>query len=73
MVPVTDLGIPRENWYGFVNRDFQTARQDFGTLTGEYKVTEAITLSSKIRGEHSLLELYRHAAEQPGGDQIRIR
>jgi catecholate siderophore receptor len=31
--PVTEFGIPRQNWYGFVNRDFQTARQDFGTLT----------------------------------------
>ena len=39
--PVTEAGIPRQNWYGFVNRDFQTARQDFGTLTGEYKVTDA--------------------------------
>ncbi len=54
-VPVTSAGIPRENWYGFLNRDFQTARQDFGTGTIEYKVNDAITLSSKVRGEHSLL------------------
>jgi catecholate siderophore receptor len=54
-VPVTSAGIPRENWYGFLNRDFQTARQDFGTGTIEYKVNEAVTLSSKVRGEHSLL------------------
>ncbi|OKO71832.1 TonB-dependent receptor, partial [Bradyrhizobium sp. NAS80.1] len=54
-VPVTSAGIPRGNWYGFLNRDFQTARQDFGTGTIEYKVNEAITLSSKVRGEHSLL------------------
>jgi catecholate siderophore receptor len=54
-VPVTEAGIPRQNWYGFVNRDFQTARQDFGTLTGEYKVTDSITLSSRTRAEHSLL------------------
>ena len=53
--PVTDFGIPRQNWYGFVNRDFQTARQDFGTLTGEYKVTDNITLTSRTRAEHSLL------------------
>ena len=53
--PVTDFGIPRQNWYGFVNRDFQTARQDFGTLTGEYKVTDSITLTSRTRAEHSLL------------------
>jgi catecholate siderophore receptor len=55
-VPVTEVpGIPRQNWYGFVNRDFQTARQDFGTLTGEYKVTDSITLTSRTRAEHSLL------------------
>jgi catecholate siderophore receptor len=53
--PVTEAGIPRQNWYGFVNRDFQTARQDFGTLTGEYKVTDNITLTSRTRAEHSLL------------------
>jgi catecholate siderophore receptor len=54
--PVTEVkGIPRQNWYGFVNRDFQTARQDFGTLTGEYKVTDSITLTSRTRAEHSML------------------
>ena len=53
--PVTEAGIPRQNWYGFVNRDFQTARQDFGTLIGEYKVTDSITLTSRTRAEHSTL------------------
>ena len=54
--PVTEVpGISRKNWYGFVNRDFQTARQDFGTLTGEYKVTDSITLTSRTRAEHSML------------------
>ena len=53
--PVTEAGIPRQNWYGFLNRDFQTARQDFGTLTAEYKPTDNITLTSRTRAEHSLL------------------
>lgn len=53
--PVTEAGIPRQNWYGFVNRDFQTARQDFGTLVGEFKLTDSITLTSRTRAEHSLL------------------
>jgi catecholate siderophore receptor len=52
-VPVTEAGIPRQNWYGFVNRDFQTARQDFGTLTGEFKVTDYITLTSRTRAERA--------------------
>jgi catecholate siderophore receptor len=53
--PVTEFGIPRQNWYGFINRDFQTARQDFGTLTAEYKPTDSITLTSRTRAEHSFL------------------
>ena len=31
--PVTDINVPRETWYGFVNRDFQKAQQDFGTVS----------------------------------------
>lgn len=55
-VPVTEAGVPRGTWYGFLNRDFQTARQDFGTLTGEYKPTDNITLTSRTRMEQSTLE-----------------
>ncbi|WGD56680.1 TonB-dependent receptor [Bradyrhizobium sp. CB1650] len=64
-VPVTSAGIPRQNWYGFLNRDFQTARQDFGTGTIEYRVNEAITLSSKVRGEHSLLNYIGTLPQNP--------
>ncbi len=66
--PVTDFGIPRQNWYGFVNRDFQTARQDFGTLTGEYKVTDSITLTSRTRAEHSLLAYIGTLPQRHGDD-----
>jgi catecholate siderophore receptor len=64
-VPVTSAGIPRETWYGFLNRDFQTARQDFGTGTVEYQLNEAITLSSKVRGEHSLLNYIGTLPQNP--------
>lgn len=64
-VPVTSAGIPRGNWYGFLNRDFQTARQDFGTGVIEYKVNEAITLTSKVRGEHSLLNYIGTLPQNP--------
>ena len=30
--PVTEIGVPRSNFYGFVNRDFQKTKQDIGTL-----------------------------------------
>ncbi|MBR0713300.1 TonB-dependent siderophore receptor [Bradyrhizobium liaoningense] len=64
-VPVTEAGIPRQNWYGFINRDWQTARQDFGTLTLEYKPTDNITLNSRTRGEHSLLAYIGTLPQQP--------
>ncbi|MFN5455587.1 TonB-dependent receptor, partial [Bradyrhizobium sp.] len=64
-VPVTSAGIPRGTWYGFLNRDFQTARQDFGTAAAEYKVNEAITLTSKFRGEHSLLNYIGTLPQNP--------
>ncbi|WP_259214888.1 TonB-dependent receptor [Bradyrhizobium centrosematis] len=64
-VPVTSAGIPRGNWYGFLNRDFQTARQDFGTGTVEYKVNDAVTLTSKVRGEHSLLNYIGTLPQNP--------
>jgi catecholate siderophore receptor len=64
-VPVTSAGIPRQTWYGFLNRDFQAARQDFGTGTAEYKVNEAITLSSKVRGEHSTLNYIGTLPQNP--------
>ncbi|MGT2435968.1 TonB-dependent receptor [Bradyrhizobium betae] len=54
-VPATEAGIPRGTWYGLLNRDFQTARQDFGTLTAEYKPTNNITLTSRTRMEQSTL------------------
>lgn len=63
--PVTSAGIPRGTWYGFLNRDFQTARQDFGTATADYKVNDAITLSSKVRGEHSLLNYIGTLPQNP--------
>jgi len=69
-VPVTSAGIPRGSWYGFLNRDFQTARQDFGTGTVEYKVNEAITLTSKVRGEHSLLNYIGTLPQNPNTTNV---
>ncbi len=30
--PFTEFGVPRQTFYGFVNRDFQKTKQDFGTI-----------------------------------------
>ena len=53
--PVTSLGVPRDTYYGFVNRDFQKVQQDIGTVDGEYVVNDFVTLSNKIRDERSIL------------------
>ncbi|WP_445432969.1 TonB-dependent receptor [Bradyrhizobium betae] len=64
-VPATEAGIPRGTWYGLLNRDFQTARQDFGTLTAEYKPTNNITLTSRTRMEQSTLEYIGTLPQSP--------
>ncbi|RXT42326.1 TonB-dependent siderophore receptor [Bradyrhizobium betae] len=63
--PATEAGIPRGTWYGLLNRDFQTARQDFGTLTAEYKPTNNITLTSRTRMEQSTLEYIGTLPQSP--------
>ena len=47
--PSTDINVPRETYYGFLNRDFQKAKQDFGTITTEVQVAPFLTLTNKSR------------------------
>ncbi|CAN5294539.1 TonB-dependent receptor [soil metagenome] len=54
--PVTELNVDRNTYYGFVNRDFQKATQDFGTVNAEVKLTPDITLANKTRVERSVLD-----------------
>jgi catecholate siderophore receptor len=62
--PVTSLGVPRDTYYGFVNRDFQKVQQDFGTVDGEYVLNDFVTLSNKIRDERSILNYVGTIPEQ---------
>ncbi len=64
-LPVTSVGIPRETYYGFVNRDFQKVKQDFGTVTGEVKVNDYITLYNEFRDQKSVLDYIGTTPEQP--------
>jgi catecholate siderophore receptor len=59
--------VPRDTYYGFVNRDFQRVQQDFGTVDGEYKVNDFITLSNKIRDERAILNYVGTIPEQGTG------
>jgi catecholate siderophore receptor len=63
--PFTEGFLPRNTYAGFVNRDFQNVRQDFGTQTMEYRVNENLVLSSKFREERSLLNYVGTLAQSP--------
>ena len=62
--PVTSVGVPRDTYYGFVNRDFQLATQDIGTITNEYRVSDALVFTNKFRDEHSILSYIGTIPEQ---------
>ena len=61
--PFTESLVPRDTYYGFVNRDFQKSGQDFGTFTAEYRYNENLVLSSKLRQERSVLNYIGTLAE----------
>lgn len=51
--PFPDFGANRNNFYGFVNRDFFRTGQDIGTINAEVQVTPDLLLTNKIRESHS--------------------
>lgn len=63
--PVTDFGVNRTTYYGFVNRDFQKTTQDLGTIAGEFKVSDSLTLSSRLRAERSVSNYIGTIPESP--------
>jgi catecholate siderophore receptor len=63
--PAPDFGFNRNNFYGFVNRDFFEVHQDIGTIDTEIQVTPDLTLSEKVRGSKSLLNYIGTIPESP--------
>jgi catecholate siderophore receptor len=53
--PAPDFGVNRDNFYGFVNRDFFEVHQDIATVNAEVNITPDLTFSNKVRGSESLL------------------
>ncbi|WP_461326495.1 TonB-dependent receptor [Bradyrhizobium diazoefficiens] len=51
--PFPDFGANRNNWYGFVNRDFFRTGQDIGTINAEVQITPDLMISNKIRASRS--------------------
>lgn len=70
--PLTEGVIPRYTYYGFINRDFQKIRQNMGTITGEYKFNENITLSTKFRRSTSMLNYVGTLAESPNLARLTV-
>jgi catecholate siderophore receptor len=65
--PVTSVGVPRDTYYGFVNRDFQAAQQDIATLNTDYQVNDFMMVTNKVRDERSVLNYIGTIPEQGTG------
>ena len=51
--PFPDFGVNRNNFYGFVNRDFFRTGQDIGTLNAEVQITPDLLVTNKFRDSRS--------------------
>ncbi len=63
--PYPDFGANRNNFYGFVNRDYYSIKQDIGTFGGEIAITPDLTLSNKTRVQRSVLDYIGTLPEGP--------
>jgi catecholate siderophore receptor len=63
--PFPDFGSNRNNWYGFVNRDFSQVKQDIATINTEVQVTPDLLLTNKMRASQSLLNYIGTLPESP--------
>src|SRR3984885_417761 len=64
--PVTSLGVPRQTYYGFTDRDFQKAQQDVATLITNFQLTDHVMWTNEARDERSLLAYIGTIPEQNG-------
>src|SRR3954467_1770750 len=63
--PFTDFGVNRKTFYGLVNRDYYSIKQDIGTFGGEVAITPDLTLSNKSRVQRSVLDYIGTLPEAP--------
>ncbi|MCG2666401.1 TonB-dependent receptor [Bradyrhizobium sp. GCM10023182] len=63
--PFPDFGVNRNNFYGFVNRDFYRTGQDIGTINAEVQVTPDLLLTNKIRESRSTQNYIGTLPESP--------
>jgi catecholate siderophore receptor len=63
--PFPEYGVNRDNFYGFVNRDFFQVQQDIATANAVVQITPDLTLSDKVRASRSTLNYIGTLAETP--------
>jgi catecholate siderophore receptor len=63
--PYTEVGLPRGTYFGFVNRDFQKAKQDIGTIDGELVLAPGLTFNNRFRKQRSVLDYIGTLPEAP--------
>jgi catecholate siderophore receptor len=63
--PFPDFGANRNNFYGFVDRDFFSVKQDIGTINTEVQVSPDLVISDKMRASRSVLNYIGTIAESP--------
>ena len=63
--PFPDFGASRNNFYGFVNRDYQSIKQDIGTANVEVTISPELTVSNKTRLQRSVLDFIGTLPEAP--------
>ena len=63
--PFPNFGVNRNNFYGFVYRDFYHIGQDIGTINAEVNITSDLTLSNKTRIQRSVLDYIGTLPEAP--------
>jgi catecholate siderophore receptor len=63
--PFPDFGVNRNNFYGFVNRDFYRTGQDIGTINAEVQITPDLVVSNKFRDSRSTQNYIGTLPESP--------
>ncbi len=63
--PFPEFGVNRNNFYGFVNRDFFRTGQDIGTINAEVQITPDLMLSNKTRESRSTQNYVGTLPESP--------
>jgi catecholate siderophore receptor len=63
--PFPDFGVNRNNFYGFVNRDFFRSGQDIGSLNAEVRITPDLLVTNKFRDSRSTQNYIGTLPESP--------